>query len=155
MHLTSLNRGWDGLVVVRFFHFRAFWLIRPEKKLLKNYWECEKRNIVHWWGISCSRRNQPASHRTAAESASQPPHCGKKRAIRKTDVHFNRRAASNSRANNNARGGWRNLAFPADGGISHKSAAAGGISRSRRTAESATNPRRLAEIISAREMHHL
>ena len=54
------------------------------------------------------------------------------------------------------RGGWRNFACAADGGISHRSAAdggishrstaAGGISRSRRTAESATEPRRLAEI---------
>ena len=81
----------------------------------------------HWWGISCSRRNQ-----------SQPPHCGKKKAIRKTDVHFNRRAEQHSRRlaesrvpsgrrnQPQIRGGWRNLAFPADGGISHKSAAAGG-----------------------------
>ena len=44
------------------------------------------------------------------------------------------------------RGGWRNFACAADGGISHRSAAAGGISRSRRTAESATEPRRLAEF---------
>ena len=57
----------------------------------------------HWWGISCSRRNQPASHRTAAESASQPPHCWKKGAIRKTDVHFNRRAESNSQQQHSRR----------------------------------------------------
>ena len=44
------------------------------------------------------------------------------------------------------RGGWRNFAFAADGGISHRSAAAGVILRSRRTAESATDPRRLAEL---------
>ena len=106
------------------------------------------------------RRNQPASQTaTAAESASQPPCCGgisepaKESASTQSHLML---VNSDHPCRPFLRGGWRNFACAADGGISHRSAADGGIShrstaaggivRSRRTAESATEPRRLAEF---------
>ena len=125
--------------------------------------------ILHWWGVSCSRRIQPASRMrrnqpasqtaTAAESASQPPCCGgiSQPAKESTSAQSHLMLVNSDHpCRPFLRGGWRNFACAADGGISHRSAAdggishrstaAGGISRSRRTAESATEPRRLAEF---------
>ena len=100
--------------------------------------------------------SQPA---TAAESASQPPCCGgiSQPAKESTSAQSHLMLVNSDHpCRPFLRGGWRNFACAADGGISqrsaadggisHRSTAAGGISRSRRTAESATEPRRLAEF---------
>ena len=92
------------------------------------------------------RRNQPTSQTaTAAESASQPPCCGgiSQPAKKSTSAQDHLMLVNSDHpCRPFLRGGWRNFACAADGGISHRSTAAGGISRSR----SATEPRRLAEF---------